>query len=256
MFKTEFGSRRDELRIFRGNTKQGRIQKFQKERAKEIAGQREYTTLPYLSSCTKPKRKISPKNGWSKFSKTRQKGEAPVTSHLNPPLPIQATLQTCARVLCFGALGWFSLDWIATFLLTQTLFWLLHIGLSWANGHVQYTTRGMSVGLSRWFFSSQEIPKNTTNSIDTACFRLFNCLSVIQMLYWITYGQKGKFEICLRNAHWNCSQHSPITSFILHLTKDSNWTRAVQSIPNYYLVNDILLNFCNVSLLSLGSKNS
>ena len=34
MFKTEFGSRRDEyieLWIFRGNTKQGRIEKIQKE---------------------------------------------------------------------------------------------------------------------------------------------------------------------------------------------------------------------------------
>ena len=49
MFKTEFGSRRDvyiELWIFRGNTKQGRIQKIQKEGAKEIVTERVYVTPP------------------------------------------------------------------------------------------------------------------------------------------------------------------------------------------------------------------
>ena len=45
MFKTEFGSRRDEyieLWIFRVNTEQGRIQKIQKEGAKEIVTKRIY----------------------------------------------------------------------------------------------------------------------------------------------------------------------------------------------------------------------
>ena len=49
MFKTEFGSRRDEyieLWIFRGNTKQGRIQKIQKEGAKEIVTERIYLIPP------------------------------------------------------------------------------------------------------------------------------------------------------------------------------------------------------------------
>ena len=78
MFKTEFGSRRDEyieLWIFRGNTKQGRIQKIQKEGAKEITPQ---TPPPFR---TKRNKKFALKRLVNIFENTTKGGS---TRHLAP----------------------------------------------------------------------------------------------------------------------------------------------------------------------------
>ena len=82
MFKTEFGSRKDEhieLWIFRGNTKQEWIQKIQREGAKEIVTERIYLIPP--SSVRNRMKNFALKRFVNIFENATKRGS---TRHLTP----------------------------------------------------------------------------------------------------------------------------------------------------------------------------